>query len=67
MDVLCQEFKDHYYLERPHQGLENELIQKPLTKKRKKTEPQVEPIRLSDIRCEERLGGLIKSNSRVAA
>jgi putative transposase len=66
MDVLCQEFRDHYHMERPHQGLENELIQKPPTKKRKKTETNVDTIRLSDIRC-ERLGGLLKSYSRVAA
>ncbi len=67
MDVLCLEFKDHYHLERPHQGLENELIQKPQTKRRKKTEANVDTIRLSDIRCEERLGGLLKNYSRVAA
>jgi putative transposase len=67
MDILCQEFRDHYHLERPHQGLENELIQKPPTKKRKKREPNVDKIRLSGIRCEERLGGLRKSYSRIAA
>jgi putative transposase len=67
MDVLCREFKDHYHLERPHQGLENELIQKPPTKRRKKTKPNVNTIRLSDIRCDERLGGLLKSYRRVAA
>ena len=61
-----QEFKDHYHHERPHQGLENELIQIPPTKKRKKTEPNVDTILLSDIRCEERLGGLQKCYSRVA-
>jgi putative transposase len=67
MDVLCSEFRDHYHLERPHQGLENELIQKPSTRKRKKTEPNVDTIRLSDIRCDERLGGLLKSYSWMAA
>ena len=54
MDVLCQEFKEHYHRERPHQGLENELIQKPPPKKRKKSDPNVDTIRRSDIRCEER-------------
>ncbi|HUP80295.1 MAG TPA: hypothetical protein VM260_17200 [Pirellula sp.] len=67
MDVLCQEFKVHYHLERPHQGLENELIQKQPTTKQKKIELNVDKIRLSDIRCEERLGGLLKSYCRVAA
>jgi putative transposase len=65
MDVLCQEFKDHYHQERPHQGLDNELIVKPPSKNRRTREPDT--IRLSDIRCEERLGGLLKSYSRVAA
>lgn len=67
MDVLCSEYREHYHRERPHQGLDNELIQKPLPKKRKKSEPKVNTIRLNDIRCEERLGGLLKSYSRVAA
>ena len=67
MDVICQEFKDHYHLERPHQGLENELIRKPQMKRRKKTKPNVDTIRLTDIRCDERLGGLLKSYSRMAA
>ena len=54
---------DHH--ERPHQDLENELSQKQPTKKRKKSEPNVDTIRMSDIRFEERLGVLLKSYSRV--
>ncbi len=65
MDILCQEFKDHYHIERPHQGLANGLIVKPTSENRKTRAPDT--IRLSDIRCEERLGGLLKSYSRVAA
>jgi putative transposase len=67
MDVLCREFKDHYHFERPHQGLDNELIHKPLAKKRKKNKLKFDAIRLSDISCRERLGGLLKSYSRRAA
>ena len=61
--------RDSYHLERPHQGLENELIQIPPTNKRKRknTETNVDTIHLSDIRCDERLGGLLKSYRRVAA
>jgi putative transposase len=70
MDVLCSQYRDHYHGERPHQGLDNERIEKPNTKKRKKsTAPanQLQTIRLSDILCRERLGGLLKSYSRKAA
>lgn len=65
MTLLCSEFREHYHQERPHQGLDNELLQKPSLEKRKQLE--VETIRLSDIRREERLGGLLKSYSRRAA
>jgi putative transposase len=67
MDVLCREFEAHYHLERPHQGLDNELIKKPPSRKRKKSGGKPEMIRLSDIRCQERLGGLLKSYTRKAA
>ncbi|XZE33891.1 integrase core domain-containing protein [Pirellulaceae bacterium SH501] len=71
MDLLCQEFKDYYHEERPHQGLENELvIDTTRTKKRTKsgTKPsETVSIPISEIRCKERLGGLLKSYSRRAA
>jgi len=70
MDVLCREFTIHYHEERAHQGLENELIVGPKRTKRSKaksksSEPNSIPI--SEIRCKERLGGLLKSYSRKAA
>ena len=60
----------HYHTERPHQGLENDLIVKPTPPKSKgkrkaSTEPDVVP--LSSIRCQTRLGGLLKHYSRKAA
>jgi putative transposase len=67
MDVLCSQFRDHYHLERPHQGLDNELIEKPPTKEGKKVIEEPDTIRLSDVRCHERLGGLLKSYTRKAA
>ncbi len=70
MDVLCSNYRDHYHAERPHQGLDNELIENPDSNKRRnrRSRPnQIETIRLSDIRCHERLGGLLKSYTRKAA
>jgi len=69
MDVLCQEFKIHYHEERPHQGLDNELIGETKTRKRKSKSKMDQPatISLAEIRCKERLGGLLKSYSRKAA
>ena len=71
MDLLCQEFKDYYHEERPHQGLENELVMKgSRTKKLSKSgakRSEIVSIPISEIRCQERLGGLLKSYSRKAA
>jgi putative transposase len=67
MDVRCQEFKDHYHQERPHQGLDNELIVRRSEYKRMSRSRAPNTILLSDIRCDERLGGLLKSYSRKAA
>ncbi|MEL7263589.1 MAG: integrase core domain-containing protein [Planctomycetota bacterium] len=67
MSLLCSEFREHYHLERPHQGLENERPTLITTKKSGKLRDPVDTIRLSDIRCKERLGGLLKSYSHRAA
>ena len=61
MDHLCQEYLEYYHQERPHQGLENELLVKP--KSEQKDEANA-IVRLKDIRCKRRLGGLLKSYSR---
>jgi putative transposase len=60
MDVLCREYLEYYLTERPHQGRENEVLvgEKP---------PKESLLKLSDIRCQSRLGGLLKSYSRKAA
>jgi len=65
MTLLCSEFGEHYHQERPHQGLSNEVIGKGKTKQKSAT--PADTIRLSEIRCKERLGGLLKSYSRRAA
>jgi len=46
----------HYHEERPHQGLDNELIA-----------PRTSVIGTGPIRCRERLGGLLKFYDRAAA
>src|SRR4051812_35779955 len=38
MDHLCKEFVEHYHEERPHQGLENELVRR---SKRKRCRPKL--------------------------
>jgi putative transposase len=60
MDVLCSEYLEYYHTERPHQGRENELLVG--------NPPQRgELLKLSDVRCTTRLGGLLKSYQRKAA
>jgi hypothetical protein len=49
-------FIDHYHEERPHQGLDNELIA-----------PKTTVIGTGPITCHERLGGLLKFYDREAA
>jgi putative transposase len=63
MDHLCKEFVEHYHAERPHQGLDNELL-RPDRKKRKR---QPDLIPLGDVACHTRLGGLLKHYYRKAA
>src|SRR5262245_15978427 len=49
-------FMDHYHEERPHQGLGDELIA-----------PKATSLRPGDVRCRERLGGVLKFYYREAA
>jgi putative transposase len=63
MDYLCREFVEHYHAERPHQGLDNELL-KP-SRKNKNRQPDLIP--LADVACRTRLGGLLKHYQRKAA
>ncbi len=70
MYALYRELKIHYHEERPHQGLENELIVGPKRTKRSKAKSKSsEPISIptSEIPCKERLGGLLKCNNHKAA
>jgi len=49
-------FIDHYHEERPHQGLNNQLIA-----------PKITSISRGPVRCRERLGGVLKFYYREAA
>ena len=57
---LCKavkEFMEHYHFERNHQGLNNQLIEKP------RDAPNMEHV----VSCHERLGGILKYYYRSAA
>ena len=63
LNHLCAVFLDYYHRLRPHQAKHNEL----LVAKRRSKPPPTEVIPLSDVRCEQRLGGLLKHYYRKAA
>ncbi|PVX27043.1 MAG: hypothetical protein CW716_04340 [Candidatus Bathyarchaeum sp.] len=50
---VIEQYMEHYHTERPHQGIDNEIIEPP-------------PQGKGEIICQERLGGLLKSYRRVA-
>jgi hypothetical protein len=52
-----KEYTEHYHFERNHQGLNNELIEK----------PSDEPNRDGAVECQEGLGGVLKYCYRRAA
>lgn len=53
LEYIVKEFVKHYHEERPHQGLDNEIIDPP-------------PKGTGEIVCRERLGGLLKFYRRAA-
>ncbi len=72
MDYVCQEYLAHYHEERPHQGdgIDNELLNRPKKRGRPKTKRgnvEDEIVPLANVRCKQRLGGLLKSYRRAAA
>jgi putative transposase len=68
LDCVARCWLEHYHQERPHQGLDNELLIKPNTSTRSRETSTAESrIMLSDIRCLTRLGGLLRTYSCKAA
>jgi transposase InsO family protein len=56
LQTAIRAFVDHYHEERPHQGLGNELIA-----------PKTASVESGQVRCRERLGGMLKFYYRAAA
>jgi transposase InsO family protein len=56
VETVKNEYTEHYHFERNHQGLNNELIEK----------PSDEPNRDGAVECQERLGGVLKYYRRAA-
>jgi putative transposase len=73
MNYLVAEMVAHYHEERPHQGKGNETLRQASTKQRQKKSktraiaPSPHIVRIGDITCRQRLGGLLKHYSRKAA
>jgi putative transposase len=58
---LISEYVEHYLTERPHQGIDNELITRHRTAELSDKPPDCK------ILCHERLGGVLKHYYRAAA
>jgi transposase InsO family protein len=58
---LLTEFLRHYHQERPHQGVGNVPLSGPVEA------PEGAILSPAEVRCQERLGGLLKHSTRRAA
>lgn len=74
MNHLVSEMVAHYHEERPHQAKENDPLirgsSEPTKKKpkgRKASAPPPDVVKIGDIKCRPRLGGLLKHYERRAA
>lgn len=70
MDVLAQEFVQHYHTERPHQGKDNELLTLPQKRAGNQASGKLKPKSSESgmaVACRQRLGGLLKHYFRDAA
>jgi putative transposase len=64
LNYLCATFIDYYHRFRPHQGKENGLL---VQKRRHQTQRESDSLQLSEVRCQQQLGGLLKHYYRKAA
>src|SRR4051812_771350 len=64
LNHLCSVFLDYYHRLRPHQSKENDLL---VVKRRRSKPLPPKVIPLSEVRCEKRLGGLLRHYYRKAA
>jgi putative transposase len=68
-DVLVREYVAYYLTQRPHQGRDNELLnaKRPRGRTSKLRGEVEEPmVSIDEVRCDQRLGGLLKSYRRAA-
>ena len=66
-DYIVSEYLAYYHECRPHQGLGNVLLPKPgVPSDDSDDEPAKLPLDLSQVKCETRLGGLLKHYYRAA-
>ena len=64
-DYIVSEYVSYYHECRPHQGLDNRLL--PLPRRKPDDEDNAIPLDPSKIKCEHRLGGILKHYYRDAA
>jgi putative transposase len=68
LNYLVSEWLEHYHKERPHQALGNEPLRKPTSRGHSKNNrAKAANVPMSEVRCRQRLGGLLKSYSGKAA
>lgn len=64
MNHSVSEMVTHYHEERPHQAKENDPLirasSEPTKKRRKAAAPPPDVVPIGDIKCRQRLGGLLK-------
>jgi putative transposase len=68
LNHLCQEYLAYYHHERPYQALDNEPLKRKTKGQRKaRARPDAESdvIPLNEVRCKQRLGGLLKHYYRT--
>lgn len=64
LNHLCSVFVEYYQRRRPHQGKDNELL---VAKRGRRKKSAAATISLSEVRCQQQLGGLLKHFYRQAA
>jgi len=67
LNHLCTVFADFYHQQRPHQGKDNELLAPRTRRSRRMPARKPAPFSMDDVRCETKLGGLLKHYYRNAA
>jgi putative transposase len=64
LNHLCAVFVDYYHRLRPHQGKENGVL---VQQRRRHKQRGPDTVQLSELRCQQQLGGLLKHYYRKAA